>query len=126
MAWTATHKFARISARKARLVMDLIRGRHVNEALEILRFVNRRGSGFVDKVLRSAIASADEKEANVASLRVVDARVDEGPAYRRWQPKDRGRAHPIRKRTSHIIVTVDEPGRAGNSAPSSGAGPDRG
>jgi len=80
----------------------------------------------VDKVLRSAIASADEQEANVARLYVVDARIDEGPAYRRWQPKDRGRAHPIRKRTSHIVVTVDEPGREAPSSPSAGARADRG
>lgn len=87
---------------------DLIRGRHVNEALEILRFVNKRAAGMIDKVLRSAIADADEKEADVSRLYVVEAHVDGGPSFRRWRPKDRGRAHPIDKRTSHIVVTVDE------------------
>ncbi|MFQ6048659.1 MAG: 50S ribosomal protein L22 [Phycisphaerae bacterium] len=108
MAWTARHRFARISPRKARLVADLIRGKDVNEALEILRFVNKRASMMVDKVLRSAIASADEQEANVSRLYVADARVDDGPMLWRWRPKDRGRAHPIRKRTSHIVVTVEQ------------------
>ena len=87
---------------------DLVRGRRVNEALEILRFVNKRAAGMVDKVLRSAIAGADEKEADVQRLYIAEAHVNEGPTSRRWRPKDRGRAHPIRKRTSHIVVTVDE------------------
>lgn len=118
MPYTAKHRFARISPRKARLVTDLIRGRHVNEALEILRFVNKRAAMMIDKVLRSAIADADEKEADVSHLYVVEAHVDEGPSFRRWRPKDRGRAHPIDKRTSHIVVTVDElsDGQAGRRA----------
>ena len=118
MPYTAKHRFARISPRKARLVTDLIRGRHVNEALEILRFVNKRAAVMIDKVLRSAIADADEKEADVSRLYVAEAHVDEGPSSRRWRPKDRGRAHPIDKRTSHIVVTVDElgDGQAGRQA----------
>jgi large subunit ribosomal protein L22 len=90
----------------------------VNEALEILRFVNKRAAAMIDKVLRSAIADADEKEADVSRLYVVAAHVDEGPSFRRWRPKDRGRAHPIDKRTSHIVVTVDElsDGQAGRRA----------
>ncbi len=108
MPWTATHCFARIAPRKARLVVDLIRGRHVNEALDILKFTKKRSSLMVQKVLRSAIANADEQEANVDALFVSDARVNEGPTMKRWRPKDRGRAHPILKRTSHIVVTVTE------------------
>jgi large subunit ribosomal protein L22 len=65
----------------------------------------------IDKVLRSAIANADEQEANVSRLYVMDAHVDAGPAFRRWRQKDRGRAHPINKGTSHIVVTVEEIGR---------------
>jgi len=106
--WQATHRYARISSRKARLVVDLIRGRHVNEAQDILRFTRKRASALIDKVLRSAIANANEQEADVRSLFVSTARVDEGPYMRRWRPKDRGRAHPILKRMSHIVVEVEE------------------
>lgn len=108
MPWTATHKFGRISPRKARLVADLIRGRHVDEALEVLDFTKKRASVMVKKVLRSAIANADEQEADVGSLYVQEIRVDEGPRIQRWRPKDRGRAHPYVHRTSHIVVTVEQ------------------
>lgn len=113
MVWTASHRFARIGPRKVRLVADLIRGQQVNEAMEILRFASKRASVFVDKVLRSAVANADEQEGNVERLYVLDAHVDAGPTFRRWRPKDRGRAHPIDKGTSHIVVTVEEIGAGG-------------
>ncbi len=104
----ATHRFARISARKARPVVDMIRGRHVDEAQETLRFTNKKASQLIDKVLKSAIANANENEADVRRLVVSEARIDEGPVFRRWRPKDRGRAHPILKRMSHITVVVQE------------------
>jgi large subunit ribosomal protein L22 len=88
--------------------MGLIRGQHVDLARDTLRFTNKRASGMVDKVLRSAIANANEQEAEVRSLFVAEARVDAGPYLRRWRPKDRGRAHPIAKRLSHLIVAVEE------------------
>ncbi|MGD8452947.1 MAG: 50S ribosomal protein L22 [Phycisphaerae bacterium] len=110
MAWTAKHRFARIAERKARLVVDLIRGRRCDEALELLRFTHKRAARMVDKVLRSAMASANEREATMSKLFVSEARVDAGPIIKRWHPKDRGRAHAIFKRTSHIIVAVDEKG----------------
>lgn len=106
--WRATHRYARISPRKIRLVVDLIRGRAVRDAEGILRFTPKRGAKLVDKVLKSAIANANEAEADVRSLVVAKAWVDEGPFYRRWRPKDRGRAHPILKRMSHINVVVEE------------------
>lgn len=106
--YRAVHRFARISPRKARLVIDLIRGRHVNEAQDILRFTPKRASAMIDKVLRSAIANANEQEADVRRLWVAGARVDQGPYMRRWRPKDRGRAHQILKRMSHIVVEVEE------------------
>jgi large subunit ribosomal protein L22 len=90
------------------LVADLIRGRHVNEALDILKFTKKRSSLMVSKVLRSAIANADEQEADVSALFIQDIRINEGPRIKRWRPKDRGRAHPFKKRTSHILVTVEE------------------
>jgi large subunit ribosomal protein L22 len=108
MAWKATHRYARISERKVRLIADLIRGRRCDEALALLQFTHRRGAHFVDKVLRSAMANANEQEAAMNRLYVAEARVDEGPIIKRFHPKDRGRAHPIQKRTSHIVVAVDE------------------
>jgi large subunit ribosomal protein L22 len=104
----AMHRYARVSPRKARLVIDLIRGRHVNEAQDVLRFTPKRASELIQKVLKSAIANANEREADVRSLWVTEARIDQGPYMRRWRPKDRGRAHPILKRLSHIIVEVEE------------------
>ncbi len=106
--WTSRHRYARISPRKARLVSDLIANRHVNDALDLLKFTNKRASVMVDKVLRAAIADADEQEADVRNLFVHEARIDQGPTIKRFRPKDRGRAHPIMKRTSHIVVTVGE------------------
>lgn len=106
--WMAKHRFARISARKARLVMATIRGMDCDRALEALRFDRHRASGMIAQVLTSAMANANEQEADMSALYVAEARVDDGPYYRRWQPKDRGRAHPIAKRTSHLVVCVSE------------------
>jgi len=108
MSWTSTHRYARVSPRKVRLVSSLIAGRPVDEALDLLKFTRKRASVFIDKVLRTAMADADEQEADVRKLYIHEARVDEGPTIKRFRPKDRGRAHPIMKRTSHIIVTVAE------------------
>ncbi len=108
MAWSAVHKYARISPTKVRLVVDMIRGRDVNEALNILKFTPNRAAGLVEKVLTSAIANADEAEADVERLMIEKVYVDEAPAIRRWRPKDRGRIFPIDKRNSHIRVVVEE------------------
>ena len=107
-AWTSIHRYARISPRKARLVTGLIAGRHVDDALDLLKYTRKRASVMVDKVLRAAMADADEKEADVRNLFVHEARVDGGPIIKRFHPKDRGRAHSILKRTSHIVITVGE------------------
>jgi len=110
LVWTACHRFAPIAPRKARLVTDLIRGRTVQDALDVLKFANKRAAVMVDKILRSAIANADEQEADVERLYVSEARVDEGPVRagtRRWRPKDRGRAVPFTRLSSHIHVSVD-------------------
>lgn len=108
MAWNATHKFARISSRKARLVADLIRGQHVQDALNILKFSPNRAAPMISKVLTSAVANANEKQADVEALYVDEVRIDPGPTMKRFRPKDRGRAHSILKRTSHISVAVEE------------------
>ncbi|MDZ4830743.1 MAG: 50S ribosomal protein L22 [Phycisphaerae bacterium] len=107
MAYKACHRFARIAPRKARLVADLIRGHPIDVAITALDFSKRRGAVFVRGVLKSAIANAQEKDADVARLFVSESRVDEGPTIKRFQPKDRGRSHAIMKRTSHIHVAVD-------------------
>ena len=102
------HKYARISARKARMIAELIRGRNVQDALNMLKFMPHRAAVMISKVLTSAIANANEAEADVEELYVSKASVDEGPTTKRWHPKDRGRAHPINKRTSHITVVVEQ------------------
>jgi len=107
--WRSSCRFAPISPRKARLVTTLIAGRGVQDALDILKFTNKRAASIVSKVLKSAIANADEAQADVASLYVSEARVD-GAGVRvgtkRWMPKDRGRAQSIRKTASHIHIAV--------------------
>ncbi len=108
MPWQAKHRYARISSRKARLVANMIRGRDVQDALNMLKFTPNRAAVMVSKVLTSAVANANENEADMDRLFVDQAFVDEGPTIKRWRPKDRGRAHPIMKRTSHITVVVEE------------------
>ena len=110
--FSARHRYARLTARKARLSADMIRGKDVNQALEILRFSPRRSSAFLLKVLQSAVANASQ-DANVKvnRLYVSDCRADDGPLLNhrlRWRAGPQGRAMPIRKRTSHITVVVRE------------------
>src|SRR5688572_10637368 len=110
MPFEAKHRFARISPRKARLVMDLIRGRDVDDAINLLRFSKQRASGLIEQVVRSAVANATEQDvaAKRNALYVASAWVDPGPVIKRFQPKDRGKAYSIKKRTSHLVVAVDE------------------
>ena len=108
MPFKATHKFARIAPRKARLILDLIRGRDVDDALALLKFSKKRAAVLVDKVVRSAVANAGEQEADTGALFVKEAWADPGPTIKRFQPKDRGKAYNIMKRTSHLVVTLDE------------------
>ena len=111
MAFTARQSFARIAPRKARLILDLVRGRDVDDAITILQFAKQRASGMVEKVIRSAVANANEQEVpSRNTLYVSAARVDPGPIIKRFQPKDRGKAYPINKRTSHLVVSIDERG----------------
>jgi len=109
--WASSYRYAPMSARKARLVTQLIVGRGVQDAMDILKFTRKRTAAMVDKVLKAAVADADEQQANVDSLYVREARVDDAGVRigtKRWIPKDRGRAHPIRKRACHIYVTVTQ------------------
>jgi large subunit ribosomal protein L22 len=105
----ATHKFARGSAQKARLVVDQIRGLHVEKALEILTFSNKSAAVLVKKVLGSAIANAEHNEgADIDELIVKTIMVDDGPTMKRIKPRAKGRADRILKRTSHITVIVSD------------------
>jgi len=104
--YKASHKFARISPRKARLVADLVRGKQVNEALLILQYNIKRGSAFVIKVVKSAVANAEVQNVDVETLKVSKIYVDVGPVIKRWSPRAMGRATPINKRTSHICVEL--------------------
>lgn len=108
----AHHRFARITARKARYVADLVRGQDVNAALDILHHTHRRGSWFLERLLRSAIANATQAgDVNANRLYIRDLQVDSGPLLQgrfRYQPGPMGRALPIRKRTSHIHLILGE------------------
>lgn len=102
-------KFVRISAQKARLVADQVRGMPVDRALQVLGFSTKKASGIVKKVLESAIANAEHNEgADIDELKVSRITVDEGPAHKRVRPRAKGRANRILKRTSHITVTVSD------------------
>jgi large subunit ribosomal protein L22 len=112
MSYRATHRFARISSRKVRPLADLVRGKFADEALDLLKFQPHRGARMLEKVLRSAVGSAQDPEQNKGvthnpeSLVVVDARVDGGPMFKRIRPRARGMAFGILKRTSHITVVL--------------------
>jgi large subunit ribosomal protein L22 len=108
MAYEAVHRFARISARKVRPLADLIRGKHADEALDLLRYQPQRGARFLEKVLKSALGNAEDRRApTISELVVVDARVDDGPMFKRIRPRARGMAFMIKKRMSHIRISVD-------------------
>jgi large subunit ribosomal protein L22 len=110
MAYQAVHRFARISARKVRPLADLIRGKHADEALDLLRYQPQRGARLLEKVLRSALGNAEDRRApSIGDLVVTDVRIDGGPMFKRIRPRARGMAFMIKKRMSHISVSVDTP-----------------
>lgn len=106
----AKAKYIRSSPRKARLVLDLIRGRDAGDAISLLRFTKKRVAHEVQKVLRSAIANAEGKSEtiDVDQLYVSEAYAEDGPRGRRIRPAPMGRAHPYQRRTCHIVVKVAE------------------
>src|SRR5688572_26810870 len=107
----AVTKFVRLSPRKVRLVVDQIRGRGVEEALNILKFVPKRSAGIVEKTLRTAVANAENTQSvDVDRLYVKQVKVDEAGMWKRFMPRAHGRATSIRKRLSHITIVVDEAG----------------
>ncbi len=106
----ASHRFARMSARKVRRVADLVRGRYADEALDILKYQPHRGARLLEKVIRSAVGNAANPEQNggrsypIDDLVLVDVRIDGGPMFKRIQPRARGMAFQIKKRMCHISV----------------------
>lgn len=107
MRVNAQHKNARISAQKTRLVADLIRGKDVAQALNILTFSPKKGAELIKKVLESAIANAEHNNgADIDELKVVTIFVDKGPSLKRFQARAKGRGNRIEKQTCHINVTV--------------------
>jgi len=105
----ATARTVRTSPRKTRLVVDLIRGKHVADAISILKFTPTFGATEVEKVLNSAIANAENNFGlEKANLYVSEAFVNEGPTMKRFRPRAKGSASPINKRTAHITVVVAE------------------
>ena len=107
MQAVAKLRHARISAQKARLVADQVRGKPVEQALNTLSFSSKKAAELVKKVLDSAIANAEHNEgADIDELRVAAICVDEGPTMKRIMPRAKGRANRIQKRTCHITVTV--------------------
>jgi large subunit ribosomal protein L22 len=132
----ARARFVRVSARKARLVLDQIRGRPVGEALTTLDFTPRAAARLIAKVLRSAVANAEHNHQvrNLEDLHVVRAVADSGPSMKRVQPRAMGRAFFIRHQTSHLTIGVSDeihgvrgrrPRRASTEAPARRAAPGR-
>lgn len=106
----AQAKWVRISARKARIVLDHIRGRTVPEARTILAFTPRAAATDIEKVLRSAVANAEANHGLDGDDLVVEAAyADEGPTLKRWKPRARGRVNRIRKRSCHVTLVLSEP-----------------
>ncbi len=101
-------KYHRGSPRKAKLLTDLVKGKNVDKAIDLLTFTTKRAAVDVKKALNSAIADAEQVNADVMSLIVAESRVDEGPTIKRFHQKDRGRAHSIMKRMTHITIALAE------------------
>src|SRR5436853_2739239 len=109
MEYTAKHRFADMSARKVRPFATLIRGRRADEALELLRFLQNKSARLLEQVLRSALGNAEDKGArDIDDLVVTDSRIDGGPMMKRIQPRARGTAYPIKRRYSHIHLTLSD------------------
>ncbi len=116
MEATAKLRYLRITPRKVRVVADLIRGKKVGAALNALAYVEKRAALPLAKLLRSAVANADQKskgQLDVDALYIKSLTVDQGPSMRRFMPRALGRAYKVLKKTSHISITVgDKPAKA--------------
>jgi len=109
MDYKASHRFADMSARKVRPFATLIRGRRADEALELLRFLPNKSARLLEQVLKSALGNAEDRGArHIDDLIVVESRIDGGPIMKRIMPRARGTAYPIKRRYSHIHVTLSD------------------
>ena len=109
MDYKASHRFADMSARKVRPFATLIRGRPADEALELLRFLPNKSARLLEQVLKSALGNAEDRGArNIDDLVVVESRIDDGPIMKRIMPRARGTAYPIKRRYSHVRVTLSD------------------
>ena len=110
MRYTAKHRFADVGPRKIRLFADLVRGKNVDEALQLLRFYPNRGAKLLMAVIQSAYGNADDQEhPDPDDLVIAECRVDGAPMFKRIQPRARGTAFQIKRRMSHIIVALADP-----------------
>jgi len=101
-------RYIRISPRKIRLIMDEVRGKKVEDALNILSFMPKKGAKILKKLIESAVANAENQNMDVDQLKIARIYADEGPMLKRWRPRALGRATMIRKRTSHLTVILEE------------------
>ena len=109
MEFKAKHRFADMNARKIRQFAALIRGRMADEALEILRFYPNKGARLLEEVLKSAMGNAEDRGSrDKDELVVIESRVDGGPIMKRFQPRARGSAFPIKRRYAHIVVVLSD------------------
>jgi large subunit ribosomal protein L22 len=109
MEYKAIHRYADMSARKIRPFAQLIRGRPADEALELLRYLPNKSARLLEQVVKSALGNAEDKGArNLDELVVFESRVDGGPIMKRIMPRARGTAYPIKRRYSHIHVTLSD------------------
>lgn len=107
--YKATHRFARISVRKVRPLLDLVRGKFADDALDILKYQPHRGARMLEQVIKSAMANAEDRGVrNVGDLVITDARGDGGPMVKRLMPRARGMAYLIRRRSSHISIGLSD------------------
>lgn len=112
MESTASLRFVRVSARKARLVADLVRGKDVSEAIEMLQFVEKKTAPMMRKLVESAVANAeqaarrDSVDLDIDQLYVKTVTVDQGPTLRRFRPRAQGRAYKVLKKTAHITIQL--------------------
>ncbi|OAI54425.1 50S ribosomal protein L22 [Planctomycetaceae bacterium SCGC AG-212-F19] len=109
MEYQARHRYADMSARKIRPFATLVRGRNVDEALELLRFLPNKSARLLEQVIKSALGNAEDKGArHLEELVVSEARIDGGPMMKRIMPRARGTAYVIKRRLAHIVVTLSE------------------
>src|SRR3982751_6957518 len=108
-AYRASHRFARTSVRKLRPILDLIRGKYADDAVNILKFLPHRGARMIEQVLKSAMANAEDRGVrDVGDLVVADARGDGGPMFKRLMPRARGMAYMVRRRSCHVTIGLTD------------------